>query len=119
MNAMLSSELSPPGLPFPQVLNSPKSGNNKMDIPRAVFTLPEGNNPTLLVEVWCIQDLMYHDKKVDPSKQSSSSSEEKFRILPHIMQSDNPDLVIAVGTAGYPSETSLNGSVVIGSTMKQ
>ena len=115
LNAMLGSELRPTGLPLPQILNSPNDGSNKMDIPRAVFTLPEGNNPTLLIEVWCIQDLMYHDRKADPSKQSSSSSAEKYRILPHIMQSDNPDLVIAVGTAGYPSDTSLNGSVVIGS----
>jgi len=115
LNAMLSSGLRPSGLPSPKVLNSPKDGNNKTDIPREVFTLPEKTDPVLQVKIWCIQDLMKNDSQVDPSKNSSSSSEEKFGVLPDIMQSDNPDLVIAVGTAGYPSETSLNGSVVIGS----
>src|SRR4051812_47452884 len=46
---------------------------------------------------------------------SSSSSEEKYRVLPNVIQNDNPDLVIAVGTAGYPLEDSINGSVVVGS----
>jgi hypothetical protein len=85
-----------------------------MDIPRAVFILKDGTSQTLEVKVWCIQDLMYYNIPPNPAKQSSSSSEEKYRVLPPVIQKDNPDLVIAVGTAGYPSTTSYNGSVVIG-----
>lgn len=114
LHSLLNSELRPGKLPFPSVLNSPKDGNNKMDIPRAVFKLTDGTVQTLEVKVWCIQDLMYYNIPPDPAKQSSSSSEEKYRVLPPVILKDNPDLVIAVGTAGYPSTTSYNGSVVIG-----
>lgn len=111
LNSLLSSELRPTNFPFPITLNSPKDGNNKMDVPRAVIKLS-----AFEVKIWCIQDLMYYNVPQDPTKpkQSSSSSEEKYRVLPPIIQADNPDLVIAVGTAGYPSTTSFNGSVVIG-----
>lgn len=114
LNSLLNSELRPGKLPFPEVLNSPKDGNNKMDIPRAIFKLTNGTTQTLEVKVWCIQDLMYFNIPPDPAKQSSSSSEEKYRVLQPIILADNPDLILAVGTAGYPSETSFNGSVVIG-----
>ncbi|MBI3234447.1 MAG: hypothetical protein HYZ42_10480, partial [Bacteroidetes bacterium] len=114
LNSLLNSELRPSKLPFPEILNSPKDGNNKMNVPRAVIKLTDGTAQTLEVKVWCIQDLMYFNIPPDPSKQSSSSSEEKYRVLPPIILADNPDLVIAVGTAGYPSITSYNGSVVIG-----
>lgn len=114
LNSLLNSEMRPAKLPFPQTLNSPKDGNNKMDIPRAVIKLTDGAMQTLEVKIWCIQDLMYFNIPPDPTKQSSSSSEEKYRVLTPIIKADNPDLIIAVGTAGYPSETSFNGSVVVG-----
>ncbi len=113
LDAMTNAEIRPAQLPFPEVLNSPKDKTNKMRVPRAVFKLRGGKpgekvQDTLLVHVWCIQDLMAPD-------QSSSSSKEKFDKLPPILKADNPDLVIAVGTAGYPKEDeSFNGSVVIG-----
>jgi hypothetical protein len=114
LNSLLNSELRPSKLPFPSILNSPKDGSNKMDIPRAVIKLTDGTSQTLEVKVWCIQDLMYYNTPPDPAKQSSSSSEEKYRVLPPIILKDNPGLVIAVGTAGYPSTISYNGSVVMG-----
>jgi hypothetical protein len=114
LNSLLNSELRPSKLPFPSILNSPKDANNKMNIPRAVIKFTDGTTETLEVKIWCIQDLMYLNIPPDPTRQSSSSSEEKYRVLPPIILADNPDLVIAVGTAGYPSETSYNGSVVIG-----
>jgi hypothetical protein len=114
LNSLLNSELRPSKLPFPEILNSPKDGNNKMKIPRAVFKLTDGTVTTLEVKVWCIQDLMYINVPHDPASQSSSSSEEKYRVLRPIILEDNPDLIIAFGTAGYPSTTSFNGSVVIG-----
>lgn len=85
-----------------------------MNIPRAVIKLFVGITQTLEVKVWCIQDLMYFNLPPGPIMQSSSSSEEKFSILPPIVQADDPDLIIAVGTAGYPSTISFHGSVVIG-----
>lgn len=61
------------------------------------------------VEVWCVQDLM------NPGVSGSSSS-EKARVLPRAFSAGpQPELVIAFGTAGYPDEANLNGSVVIGS----
>jgi len=115
LNALTSSELVDSRLMFPEMLNSPKDGKNKMNTARAQFTFKDSNgNVTLCVSIWCIQDLMYYQIKPDSKTQSSSSSEEKYRVLPPILLAENPDLVIAVGTAGYPSETSYNGSVVIG-----
>ena len=114
LNALTNPELKPSKLPFPDVLNSPKKGDNKMYTERAVFRLTDGTNPSLEVRVWCIQDLMYLDEKPDPAKQSSSSSEEKYKRLKTLFSDHKSDLVIAVGTAGYPSETSFNGSIVIG-----
>lgn len=110
LHSFISAELRPGKLPFPEILNSPKDGNNQMNIPRAVFKLTDGTKQTLEVKVWCIQDLMYYGVP----KKSSSSSEEKYRVLPPVIASDNPDLIIAVGTASYPSATSFNGCVVIG-----
>ncbi|MBC7863210.1 MAG: hypothetical protein IAF38_09560 [Bacteroidia bacterium] len=114
LDSMTNSTFRPVQLPFPQTLNSPKDGNNKMNVPRAVYNLMTGAVPTLQVSVWCIQDLMYFNIPPDPTKQSSSSSEEKYRVLPPVLAAENPDLVIAVGTAGSPTDISLNGSVVIG-----
>ena len=114
LNSLFNSEIRPSKLPFPQILNSPKDGNNKMNIPRAIIKFTDCNTQTLEAKIWCIQDLMYFDVPSDPARQSSSSSEEKYRVLTPIIQGDNPDLIIAIGTAGYPSETSYNGSVVIG-----
>lgn len=61
------------------------------------------------IEIWCLQDIM------DPNK-SSSSTYEKWRVLPRIFEAASPiDLVIAFGTAGIVDLGSCNGSVVIGS----
>lgn len=61
------------------------------------------------VEVWCVQDVM------NP-KVSGSSSAEKARVLPQVFKAGaDPALVIAFGTAGFPDDANLNGSVVIGS----
>ena len=64
----------------------------------------------MLVEVWCIQDLM------NPFL-SFSNTAEKARVLPLIMQYGKPpDFVVAVGTAGFPDkQVSKNGSIVVGS----
>jgi len=107
LSAMASATIRPKGMPFPNLLNSPKDGNNSMTVPRACYQLA-GATP-LQVNVWCLQDLM------DPA-QSSSSSAEKYRVLPPVLANDAPDLVIAVGTAAFPDPMySYNGKVFIGS----
>ncbi len=62
------------------------------------------------IEFWCIKDLM------SPSV-SSSSTEEKWRILPKIFDYDSKkaDFVMAMGTAAFYNDTSYNGCVVMGS----
>ena len=77
-----------------------------MDVPRAILNLNPGTAQELRIKVWCIQDLI--------PPESSSSSEEKHGALVPVIKADNPELIIAVGTAGYPSATSFNGSVIIG-----
>jgi len=108
---MCSNEFRPASLPFPEELLALQDKKYSAIKPRAVFRFRDEklpNKPILLeVKVWCIQDLM------DKSK-SGSSSEEKYDILPPILAQENPDLVVAVGTAGYVSETSYAGSVVVG-----
>jgi hypothetical protein len=107
INALTNSEIRPKELSFPQWVNSPKDGSNRMNAPRAILNMGNGT-AGLQVSIWCIQDLM------NPLK-SGSSSEEKFNVLPAVLSKEKPDLVIAVGTAGYPSELSHNGSVIAGS----
>ena len=54
---------------------------------------------------------------MDPKK-SSSSSEEKARVLPCVTKSGSkPSLVVAFGTAALPDQVSYNGCVVIGTSV--
>lgn len=118
INALTNPKLRPAALPFPEVLNSPKDGNNKMSEPRALFRIPASDGGALLVTLRCIEDLM-------SAAANPSSSEEKYRVLPDIIKADAPQLVISVSTANYPVNepqddrtpsdgTSTNGSVVLG-----
>jgi hypothetical protein len=120
--ALASSEFRPSTVPSPVVLMRNQDAKYRAkdnmtpsfaeDNIRAIFRFHQDGDlkkPVQLeVRVWCIQDFMDLDK-------SSSSSAEKLRFLPGLLSSENSDLVIAVGTAGYLSETSYNGCVVVGS----
>ncbi|MBS1629333.1 MAG: hypothetical protein JST27_04660 [Bacteroidetes bacterium] len=111
--AMCSAEFRPISLPFPTVLISNQDKKFTSDKARAVFEIHESGDTSkpiiLQAKVWCIQDLM------DKSK-SSSSSEEKYQVLTKMLNKESPELIIAVGTAGYYfDETSYAGSVVVGS----
>lgn len=80
---------------------------NSHPAPRAIFHLPRTD-----VEIWCISDLMEH---LPDKAEFQSSSEVKMRYLRRIFDAGNePSLVIAFGTAGFPDPTSQNGSVVVG-----
>lgn len=109
--AMCSNEFRPATLPFPEVLSPLQDKKFTTDKPRAVFRFRDTatpDKPVLLeVKIWCLQDLM------DKSK-SGSSSEEKYRVLPPVLVTEKFDLVIAVGTAGYVSDSSYAGAVVVG-----
>jgi len=105
---MCSNEFRPASLSFPEELISLQDRKYTSNKPRAVFRFKDAaGNIFLEAKVWCLQDLM------DKSK-SNSSSEEKYRVLPPVLKAENPDMVVAAGTAGYVSESSYAGSVVAG-----
>jgi hypothetical protein len=79
---------------------------NPVPQPRLIYELTNTR-----VEVWCISDLLEHLPDI-PKFQSST--EQKATILPKIFKGDQPALVIAVGTAGYPQKYTQNGSVTVG-----
>ena len=107
LNAMNNPKLRAVDLPVPIVINVPNDANSKMNCPRTIYKFGKNTNTILNVTVWCIEDLM------DPTK-NSSSSQEKYRVLPPVLAGENPDLVISVSTANSPETNSINGSVVIG-----
>jgi hypothetical protein len=96
------------------------------DEPLPEVTIPMSNNPTKKVkphlalksanataELWCIQDLMDSDPPV-----SSSSSEEKARVMPYVTACGaDPTLVVAFGTATMADARSYNGCVVVGANV--
>jgi hypothetical protein len=91
-------------------------------LPQVAIPLSDGSQRTVQArlslksanaraEVWCIKDLM------DPRK-SSSSSEEKARVLPYVAANgDAPSLVVAFGTATFADAQSYNGCVVVGANI--
>jgi hypothetical protein len=84
---------------------------DKSPKPRAVFHLPN-----IDAEIWCISDLLEH---LPDKPEFQSSSEVKMQYMSRIFaaQADAPALVVAFGTAGYPDNTTQNGSVVVGSNV--
>jgi hypothetical protein len=114
-NVLLNDNARPASsLGWPNPLNHPRQRpdqnnlppENPSPVPRAVFNL---KNTT--IEIWCISDLLEHF----PDKTKfQSSSELKARYLPKIFAGQPADFVVAVGTAGYPSIYTANGSVTVG-----
>jgi len=108
-NARPASELG-----WPSLLNHPRHrpdqsqlpGQSTWPLPRAIFTLSK-----IAVEIWCISDLLEH---LPDKPEHQSSSERKIEQLPRLFVGQPVDFVVAVGTAAFPSETSHNGSVVVG-----
>lgn len=105
-------------LGWPNPLNHPRRRPGKIlqpppeppaitPAPRAVFSLSN-----ITIEVWCISDLLEQYPDI-PDYQSSS--ELKMHHLQSIFDGPTVDFAIAFGTAGYPSNYTENGSVVVGS----
>lgn len=110
LNALTHPKLRPAALPFPDTVNTPRDGDNRMSEPRAVFTLrKQGSKPlTVVVVVRCIEDLM-------ATGVNTSSSLEKYKVLPAVIAADAADLIISVSTANYPDpDHTHNGTVVLG-----
>lgn len=108
---MCGNEFRPKSLAFPRDILPLQAGKYSSDKPRMIVqctgSSDEGTVVQLEAKVWCIQDLM--DKSV-----SSSSSEEKYRVLKSLIEKEKPDLIIAAGTAGYIADMSYSGCVVVG-----
>jgi hypothetical protein len=113
MNVLLNDNARPAKvLGWPNPLNQPHRqpsaplALNPNPVPRAVFTLKN-----VTAEIWCISDLL---EDLPNNGQFQSSSQRKIERLPEIFKGAAPDLVLAVGTAGLPSDVTENGSVMIG-----
>ena len=88
LNALTNPKLRPAALPFPEVINTPCDGDNRMSQPRAVFSLPREGEEPLQVVVRCIEDLM-------ATGVNTSSSLEKYKVLPQAIAADAADLIIS------------------------
>lgn len=109
LSALLNYRMRPNELPNPDVLNYPWKLPAGSAQPRAMWNSFQG----CAIELWCVQDIM--DAAWNPS-----SSEGKNACLPRIFnyKVEKADLVLALGTAGYGSETeNNNGCVVVGSNI--
>lgn len=109
LNALLNSRIRPVELPNPGKINYPWTFSAGTAKPRAIWNTFTG----VSIELWCVQDIM--DSNWNPS-----SSQGKNECLPRVInyRKKKPDLVIALGTAGYGSETlNNNGCVVMGSNI--
>jgi hypothetical protein len=105
--ALLDTTLRPPALGDPTIINYPWRLTFTTAQPRAVWMSFPGQQ----FELWCIQDLM------DPTL-NASSTYIKWQVMPQIVaySADQPNLVVALGTAAYGSKTeNHNGCVVMGS----
>jgi hypothetical protein len=105
-----NEQARPPAFPEPDTLPQvaiPLSDGSKK-IVQARLSLKSAN---ARAEVWCIKDLM-------DRRRSSSSSEEKARVLPYVAAiGDAPSLVVAFGTATFADAQSYNGCVVAGANI--
>lgn len=108
LNALTNPKLRPAALPFPEVINTPRDGDNRMSVPRAEFTLSQKDHETVKVVVHCIEDLM-------ATGVNTSSSLEKYKVLPQAIAAVAADLIISVSTANHPDlDATHNGTVILG-----
>jgi hypothetical protein len=114
LGALWNPTARPSGLPAPTLLAGFRPRPDPKHLPpedlapraRAVFRLN-----SLGVEVWCLSDVLEHFP--DENRYQSSTSVKAANIA-KIFDGPSPDLVIALGTAGYPQVQTQNGSVTVG-----
>ena len=54
LSALTNPKLRPITLPFPEYIDTPKDGDNKMDTPRAIFRLSPDKRNCTEISIWCI-----------------------------------------------------------------
>jgi hypothetical protein len=114
MSVLTNPAARPQGLPVLENILWPRAQQTSLgailERPRATLFL-DGER-SILVEIWCLQDLM------NPFL-SYSNTAEKARVLSTIATYGKAvDFVVAFGTAGYALEgENLNGSTVLGSNV--
>ena len=112
------------------LMNSRFSNETKVGGPSFIkypWTLPQGaavprivwnNFQDVQIELWCVQDIMEISNPSDPELYSSSEIKNDNLHKVINFNTTNPDLIIALGTAGFGDETqNNNGCVVIGSNV--
>ena len=114
INAVLSPKFRTPGLSLPDTLDYPRKAKQGEAFPNATWRIDEK-----IIELWCIEHIMTPCPDINTFPRYYSSSAQKNIDLPKIFSysEDEIALVIAFGTAGYPSGLSKNGSVFIGSNI--
>lgn len=114
LNALLNAKFKPKELSLPNTLDYPRTKKQGEAYPNATWIINDK-----IFELWCIEHIMTPCPDCIKFPRYYSSSAQKNSDLPKIFKF-SPDeivLVIAFGTAGYPSSLSKNGSIIIGSNM--
>lgn len=114
LNALLNSKFKPKELKLPDTLDYPRSKRQGEAYPNATWIIGDK-----IFEFWCIEHIMTPCPDIVKFPRYYSSSAQKNIDLPKVFNysSDEVGLVIAFGTAGYPSGLSKNGSIIIGSNL--
>jgi hypothetical protein len=115
VGAVTNKEARPKRILEPQeILSPPDTGSGEytpLKEPRVVVDIAGSDskqaNHVASLTIWCIEDMM------DPSSHKSCTYDKWPVLTKHILTKDT-DLVVAFGTAAFPSELSYNGCVSIG-----
>jgi hypothetical protein len=114
LSALLNSKFKPKELSLPDTIDYPRTKKQGEAYPNATWIISDK-----IFELWCIEQIMTPCPDIVKFPRYYSSSAQKNIDLPKIFNysTDEIALVIAFGTAGYPSGLSKNGSVIIGSNI--
>lgn len=114
LSALLNPKFRPKELPIPTKLDYPRTKKQGEAYPSAQWVIKD-----IVFELWCIEHIMTPCPDIIKFPRYYSSSAQKNVDLPQIFNysTDEIALVAAVGTAGFPSGLSKNGSVIIGSNI--
>jgi hypothetical protein len=114
LNALLNPKFKPKELSLPDTLDYPRTKKQGEACPNATWIINDK-----VFELWCIEHIMTPCPDIVKFPRYYSSSAQKNTDLPKIFKysPDKVELVIAFGTAGYPSGLSKNGSIFIGSNI--